>query len=102
MSGKAVLILLLTAVFLPAGAGAAESLDTIIIDEGYDKQTRIAVVPFQKGPEFAGEAEMADIVAFDLSRSGQFAPLERDNMLSLPGRPEQVLFLPSVGRRDGP
>ena len=48
MSGKAVLILLLTAVFLPAGAGAAESLDTIIIDEGYDKQTRIAVVPFQK------------------------------------------------------
>ncbi|MAT84200.1 MAG: Tol-Pal system beta propeller repeat protein TolB [Gammaproteobacteria bacterium] len=92
MSGKAVLILLLTAVFLPAGAGAAESLDTIIIDEGYDKQTRIAVVPFQKGPEFAGEAEMADIVAFDLSRSGQFAPLERDNMLSLPGRPEQVLF----------
>jgi TolB protein len=73
-------------------AGAAESLDTIIIDEGYDKQTRIAVVPFERGPEFSNEEEMAEIVGFDLSRSGQFAPLERNNMLSFPSRPDELLF----------
>jgi TolB protein len=31
-------------------------------------------------------------VEFDLARSGQFAPLERDNMLSLPNRREDVFF----------
>lgn len=73
-------------------AVAAVSLDTIIIDTGYDKQTRIAVVPFERGPEFADQQEMSEIVAFDLSRSGQFAPLERDNMLSFPSRPDQVFY----------
>ena len=71
---------------------AAESLDTIIIDTGYDKQTRIAVVPFESGPEFSAEQEMSGIVGFDLARSGQFAPLERDNMLSFPSRPDQMIF----------
>lgn len=79
--------------YLLAGAAlAADSLDTIIIDAGYDKQTRIAVVPFEQGPEFSGQTAMSDIIAFDLSRSGQFAPLERDNMLSFPSRPEQMIF----------
>jgi TolB protein len=73
-------------------AVAAVSLDTIIIDTGYDKQTRIAVVPFERGPEFANQQDMAEIVAFDLSRSGQFAPLERDNMLSFPSRPDQIFY----------
>jgi TolB protein len=73
-------------------AVAAETLDTIIIDTGYDKQTRIAVVPFERGPEFASEQEMSEIIGFDLARSGQFAPLERDNMLSFPSRPDQMIF----------
>ncbi|MDZ7670137.1 MAG: Tol-Pal system beta propeller repeat protein TolB [Gammaproteobacteria bacterium] len=86
------LIFLLAQSLLAGAALAAESLDTIIIDEGYDKQTRIAVVPFDAGPEFSNQADMGGIISFDLSRSGQFAPLERDNMLSFPGRPEQVFF----------
>lgn len=83
---------LLGCLLLARVAWGAESLDTIIIDTGYDKQTRIAVVPFERGPEFAGREEMADIIGFDLSRSGQFAPLERDNMLSFPSRPDQMIF----------
>ncbi len=71
---------------------AAESLDTIIIDAGYDKQTRIAVVPFKQGPEFDSMQPLSEIVGFDLSRSGQFAPLPRDNMLSLPSDPSEVFF----------
>lgn len=75
-----------------ACAFAAESLDTIIIDTGYDKQTRIAVVPFSQGPEFSGLQQMADIVGFDLARSGQFAAMEMENMLSFPTTREQVFF----------
>jgi TolB protein len=84
------LIVLLLAL-LPL-AGAAGTLDTIIIDAGYDKQTSIAIVPFSQGPEFSGQQEFSEIVEFDLARSGQFAPLERDNMLSLPNRREDVFF----------
>jgi len=71
---------------------AAESLDTIIIDTGYDKQTRIAVVPFRQGPEFGDKQQMADIVGFDLARSGQFASMDMENMLSFPTNREQVFF----------
>lgn len=71
---------------------AAESLDTIIIDKGYDKQTKIAVVPFLQGSDLGGAPQLSDIVADDLARSGQFAPLERANMLSFPTRRDQVFF----------
>ncbi len=74
------------------GAWAAASLDSIIIDTGYDKQTRIAVVPFAQGPEYANLQQMSDIVGFDLSRSGQFAPLPRNNMLSFPSQPAEVFY----------
>ncbi len=78
-----------------AGIGtvqAAQSLDTIIIDAGYDKQTRIAIVPFSQGPEFSRLQAFSEIVEFDLARSGQFAPTARDNMLSYPNRAEDVFF----------
>ena len=77
------------------GAGpcrAAESLDTIVIDAGYDRQTKIAIVPFRQPPELAGQEEMSDIIAFDLARSGQFAPEERRNMLSFPTERREVFF----------
>ena len=43
----------LASLLLSTLAMAADSLDTIIIDAGYDKQTSIAIVPFSQGPEFA-------------------------------------------------
>ncbi len=87
-------ILLLTVLLLTvhAGAALAASLDTIIIDAGYDKQTSIAIVPFSQGPEFDGLQPLSEIVEFDLARSGQFAPMNRDNMLSLPSRQQDVFF----------
>ena len=54
---------------ITAGARAADSLDTIIIDAGYDKQTRIAVVPFSQGPEFDGLQPLSEIIEFDLAYS---------------------------------
>jgi TolB protein len=73
-------------------AFAADSLDTIIIDTGYDKQTSIAIVPFRQGPEFSRLQPFSEIVEFDLARSGQFAPAARDNMLSYPTKRKEVFF----------
>jgi TolB protein len=83
---------LLAVLVLVSAPVRAASLDTIIIDAGYDRQTRIAVVPFRRGPEFAGQPEMAQIIAANLTRTGQFAPLERENMLSMPSQPGEVFF----------
>jgi TolB protein len=85
-------IFLMLAVFVSVSVRAAESLDTIIIDAGADRQTRIAIVPFGQGPEFANLQPMADIIGFDLSRSGQFAPLPKQNMLSYPNQPKDVFL----------
>ncbi len=77
---------------LAPGVVVAESLDTIIIDRGYDKQTRIAVVPFLQGLTLGGVSQAADIISADLARSGQFAPLPTANMLSMPTSADQVHF----------
>jgi len=94
MSMKSLMICLCCLLGMAAGIAvrAAESLDTIIIDTGYDKQTRIAIVPFRQGPEFSNQQQMADIVGFDLARSGQFAPTDMENMLSFPTTREEVFF----------
>ena len=75
---------------LAAGSPAAEDLE-IVISEGRDNPARIAVVPFDAStaPVASG---MADIIAFDLLRSGQFSTLARENMLSYPATPEDVFF----------
>ena len=68
------------------------SLDTIIIDRGVDEPIRIAVVPFKTDPSLSGEAAMADVIGFDLARSGQFDALASENMLSYPNNRQMVFF----------
>ena len=83
-----VLLLMLAAPVLHA----AETLDTVIIDAGYDKQTRVAIVPFRVDPRVRAQAPMQGILEFDLQRSGQFEVLESSSMLSLPSKPSEVLY----------
>jgi len=64
---------------------------TIEIDRGYDNPKKVAVVPFGVVAGLQVE-NPAGIIGFDLARSGQFAPLDAKNMLSLPVRPEEVVF----------
>ena len=85
-------LLVVLSVLVVGSLHAAQSLDTIIIDTGYDKQTKIAVVPFSQGPEYSGLQQMSDIIDFDLARSGQFASTEVGNMLSYPATPKGVFF----------
>lgn len=83
--------LLFSVVWLALFTGRAHaSLDTIIIDRGLDEPTRIAVVPFRSN--VAAPSDLADIIGFDLSRSGQFAPLAHENMLSYPSQRSEVFF----------
>ncbi|MEE2732783.1 MAG: Tol-Pal system beta propeller repeat protein TolB [Pseudomonadota bacterium] len=63
----------------------------ITITEGITDATSIAIVPFAwAGPRLP--EDVAGIVAADLHRSGQFAPLDRSKMLSLPTQQSQVFF----------
>ena len=90
---------LLTVMVLASNAHAENSLDTIIIDRGVDEPIRIAVVPFAIDVNSAAIAAAlndlpnpSDIVAFDLARSGQFDPMAKENMLSLPARSSEVFY----------
>ena len=62
----------------------------IVITTGWDSPTKIAVVPFG-GPSLPG-VDLADVVASDLLRSGAFAALPSEDMLSLPDSPQEVIF----------
>jgi len=85
---KTVMTLLLGLVLFATTARAELIID---ITEGITDATSIAVVPFAwTGPRL--REDVAGIVAADLHRSGQFAPLERTRMLSYPSQENQVFF----------
>ena len=73
-------------------SGAASAQLTIEIDRGYDEPVNIAVVPFGRSNVPSGVENIADIIAANLRRTGQFAPMSADNMLSLPSSREDVHF----------
>ena len=91
MMRKAGLIVFCSLLWAPT-VFAAGSLDTIIIDRGVDEPIRIAVVPFKTDPSLMSEADIADIISFDLARSGQFDALAPENMLSYPNNRQSVFF----------
>jgi TolB protein len=63
----------------------------IEITEGITDATSIAIVPFSwSGPRLS--EDVAAVISADLHRSGQFAPLDRSKMLSLPTQKSQVFF----------
>lgn len=64
---------------------------TIEITRGADNPTPIAVVPFGWSGGALPE-DIAQIVADDLERSGQFASIPRANMLGLPHEQKEVFF----------
>lgn len=63
---------------------------TIEITRGIDNPTSIAIVPFAGSTNLS--EDVAGIVSADLQRSGQFAPVDRANMLALPQEQKDVYF----------
>ena len=85
------------AALLSAASAATLHALEILIPEGWDSPTKVAVAPFggplwRDAPESEPSVDIAGIVAFDLARSGQFSLLPSDNMLSYPTAPDQVHF----------
>lgn len=64
----------------------------IPIVEGTDNPIKIAVVPFGYNGVAPLPEKVSEIVSADLYRSGQFESIPTRNMLSLPSRPEDVVF----------
>ena len=64
----------------------------IEITQGADNPTAIAVVPFAVQGRGSGAEDIAAVVQSDLHRSGQFAPVDRRDMLGLPSTKKDVFY----------
>jgi TolB protein len=64
----------------------------IEITQGIDNPTAIAVVPFAVQSTVLPPEDVAQVVHDDLSRSGQFAPVAREDMLSFPTSGSEVFY----------
>jgi TolB protein len=64
----------------------------IEITQGVDNPTAIAVVPFAWAGPGAAPDDAAGVIQGDLLRSGQFAPVDRRDMLGLPTRESDVYY----------
>lgn len=84
----ATLLLFVTALL---AHGVAQAALDIEITKGVEKALPIAIVPFGAAGA-APPVDVAEVVAADLKRSGRFAPMDRDDMLSKPVEASQVNF----------
>lgn len=73
-------------------AAQARAELVIEITAGRDNPTAIAVVPFAWNGSGAAPEDVAGVIQGDLKRSGQFAPVPNNDMLSLPTREDEVTF----------
>ena len=64
----------------------------ILVTSGSDRATPIAVVPFGFQGGSVLPDDMAQIIGDDLRNSGYYAPIPRQNMISLPSQPSEVIF----------
>ncbi|MEE9253717.1 MAG: Tol-Pal system beta propeller repeat protein TolB [Pseudomonadales bacterium] len=71
---------------------SAQAAVVVEVVRGVDDPTSIAIVPFGWDEDVRPPQDIADIVAFDLARSGRFVPLDPADMLSYPTAPKEVFF----------
>jgi TolB protein len=84
---KCCLAIVLLVLALPAHAELV-----IEITQGRDDPTSIAVVPIAWSGWGGAPEDVAEVIQGDLARSGQFAPVAREDMLGLPTREAEVYF----------
>ncbi|MEE9100064.1 Tol-Pal system beta propeller repeat protein TolB [Pseudomonas sp. QE6] len=73
-------------------AGVAQAADPLVISSGRDSAVPIAVVPFGwQGGNVLPE-DMSNIIGNDLRNSGYFEPIPRQNMISQPAQPSEVIY----------
>jgi TolB protein len=89
---KRVMTIWLAGLALAAAAMPAAAQLRIEISRGVSQAVPVAVVPFAWSPDYAPPIDAAEVIAGDLERSGRFAPLPRDQMISQPTTARQVNF----------
>jgi TolB protein len=72
-------------------AGAQEAQFDVVIDKGIDKPLPIAVVPFRSNDPNV-PVDVAAVIAGDLERSGRFAPMPPQDMISKPTDLTEIHF----------
>ncbi|WP_312480370.1 Tol-Pal system beta propeller repeat protein TolB [Stutzerimonas nitrititolerans] len=76
---------------LVLGSAVAQEKN-IVVTSGSDRAIPIAVVPFGwQGGNVLSE-DMAEIIGNDMRNSGIFQPISKQNMISMPARPSEVIF----------
>lgn len=84
---------LAASVWLLLSLALAARADVVVeVVRGVDNPTSIAIVPFGWEDTEPPPEDIADIVSFDLARSGRFAPLAPEDMLSYPTTRQEVFF----------
>ena len=72
--------------------GVAQAADPLLISGGSDRAISIAVVPFGWQGGSALPEDVAQIIGNDLRNSGTFQPIAKQNMISQPAQPSEVIF----------
>ncbi|SDH96121.1 Tol-Pal system beta propeller repeat protein TolB [Pseudomonas panipatensis] len=82
---------LLVALLCVAGVALADEKN-ILVTSGSDRAVPIAVVPFGWQGGSVLPEDISTIVGNDLRNSGYFEPIPRQNMISLPAQPGEVIY----------
>jgi TolB protein len=90
-TGRSAAAIGMAAVLLALAAPPSRAQLRLDITQGVSDAVPIAIVPFG-GQADGGPADVAAVVASDLERSGRFAPLARQDMVTRPVRGEQIRF----------
>ena len=85
-------LILAVAMLVLSLSGVRAMALTIEITKGVDGGIPIAVVPFKWQGQSALPADVGDIIAADLYRSGQFNPLPVDDFLSRPSDQSEIKY----------
>lgn len=72
--------------------GVAQAADPLVVTSGTARATPIAVVPFGWQGGSMMSDDMAEIVSNDLRNSGVFEPISRQNMISQPTNPGEIIY----------
>ena len=81
-----------TAALLFVVALGARAELVIEITQGVDNPTAIAVVPFGWSGTGTPPEDISAVVNSDLTRSGQFEPVDRSDMLGYPRTEEEIFY----------
>jgi TolB protein len=73
-------------------SASAQAILNIEITQGVVGAAPIAIIPFAWGGEGQALQDMAEIIASDLARSGQFEPLPREDLISQPKNRADIRF----------